>query len=149
MFSVFLSAVRRHLGREANTSGVRQARVQQQPHIHQHLYGDYLGAVEKAQWGEGGGAGALRGIRCGFRRMIEASLWESLARSGPRAPAPTPQSVEVIQWGYSVTTMRKERGHGSTVTLLGGEIHSENLRRFPPAALAQQARTSTEIKASG
>ena len=70
--------------------------------------------------GKGEGLGALRGIRCGFRRMIEASLWESLARSGPRAPAPTPQSVEVIQWGYSVTTMRKEREHGSTVTSPGG-----------------------------
>ena len=57
MFSVFLSAVRRHLGREATTSGVHQARVQQQPHIHQHLYGENLVAMEKAQWGEGGGAG--------------------------------------------------------------------------------------------
>ena len=71
MFSVFLSAVRRHLGREANTSEVRQARVQQQPHIHQHVYGDYLGAMEKAQWGEGGGAGgSLRALSVGARRML-------------------------------------------------------------------------------
>ena len=120
MFSVFLSAVRRHLGREANTSGVRQARVQQQPHIHQHLYGEYLVAMEKAQWGEGGGAGGSQGHSVqAFDGCFEANLWDSLARNGPRAPAPTPQSVEVIQWGYSVTTMRKEREHGSTVTSPG------------------------------
>ena len=41
--------------------GVRQARVQQQPHIHQHLYGEYLVAMEKAQRGEGGGAGGSKG----------------------------------------------------------------------------------------
>ena len=67
--------------------------VQQQSHIHQHLYGDYLGAVEKARWGKG--LGALRGTQ--FRRStgaLEANLWESLARNGPREPAPTPQSVE-------------------------------------------------------
>ena len=37
-----LICIRSDLGREANTSGVRQAHVQQQSHIHQHLYGDYL-----------------------------------------------------------------------------------------------------------
>ena len=132
MFSVFLSAVRRHLGREANTSGVRQARVQQQPHIHQHLYGDYLGAVEKAQWGEGGGAGGSQGHSVqAFDGCFEANLWESLARNGPRAPAPTPQSVEVIQWGYSVTTMRKEREHGSTVTSPGGRGLSSRSSKDP------------------
>ena len=56
-----------------------------------------------------------------FGGCFEANLRESLARNGPRAPALTPQSVEVIQWGYSVTTMRKEREHGSTVTSLGGK----------------------------
>ena len=93
-------------------------------------------AIIWGQWGrlsggEGGGAGALRGIRCSFRRMIEASLWESLARSGPRAPAPTPQSVEVIQWGYSVTTMRKEREHGSTVTSPRGRGLSSRSSKDP------------------
>ena len=55
-----LICIRSDLGREANTSGVRQAHVQQQ-HIHRHLYGDYLGTVEKARWGEGGGAGGSQG----------------------------------------------------------------------------------------
>ena len=77
---------------------MRQVHVQQQLHIHQHLYGDYLGAVEKAQWGEGGGAGGSQGHSVqAFDGCFEATLWESLARNGPRAPAPTPQSVEVIQ----------------------------------------------------
>lgn len=133
MFSVFLSAVRRHLGREANTSGVRQARVQQQPHIHQHLYGDYLGQWRRLSGGKGEGLGALaqgHSVQA-FDGCFEASLWESLARSGPRAPAPTPQSVEVIQWGYSVTTMRKEREHGSTVTSPGGRGLSSRSSKDP------------------
>ena len=101
--------------------GVRQAHVQQQSHIHQHLYGDYLGAVEKARWGEGGGAGCSQGHSVqALGGCFEADPRESLARNGPREPAPTPQSIEVIQWGYSVTTMREEREHGSTVTSPGG-----------------------------
>ena len=56
------------------------------------------GSGEGSVGGKGEGLGALRGIRCGFRRMIEASLWESLARNGPREPPQAPQSVEVIQW---------------------------------------------------
>ena len=74
--------------------------VQQQSHIHQHLYGDYLGAVEKARWEEGGGAGGSQEHSVqAFDGCFEANLRESLARNGPREPAPTPQSVEVIQWG--------------------------------------------------
>ena len=111
---------------------MRQARVQQQPHIHQHLYGEYLVAMEKAQWGEGGGAGgSQRHSVQAFDGCFEANLWESLARNGPRAPAPTPQSVEVIQWGYSVTTMLKEREHGSTVTSPGGRGLSSRSSKDP------------------
>ena len=111
---------------------MHQARVQQQPHIHQHLYGEYLGAMEKARWEEGGGAGGSQGHSVqAFDGCFEATLLESLARSGPRAPAPTPQSVEVIQWGYSVTTMRKEREHGSTVTSPGGRGLSSRSSKDP------------------
>ena len=103
---------------------MRQAHVQQQSHILQHLYGDYLGAVEKARWGEGGGAGGSQGHSVqAFDGCFEANLWD-----------------------YSVTTMRKEREHGSTVTSPGGRGLSS---RSPQQSLTQQARTSTEAKASG
>ena len=86
------------------------------------------------QWGKfsgvkGRGWGALGALSAGARRMLYYSkrICECLAHNGPRGPAQAPQSDEVIQWSCSVTTMRKEREHGSTATLPGGGL----TRRFP------------------
>ena len=91
------------------------------------IWGQWRGPV-----GEGGGAGGSQEHSVqAFDGCFEANMWESLARNGPRAPAPTPQSVEVIQWGYSVTTMLKEREHGSTVTSPGGRGLSSRSSKDP------------------
>ena len=68
-----------------------------------------------------GGAGGLSGHSVRALDEYAKRINECLARNGPRGPAQTPQSVELIQWSCSVTTMRKEREHGSTVTSLGGK----------------------------
>ena len=84
--------------------------------------------------GRGRGWGSKGHSVWALDECFEANLLESSARNGPRAPAPTPQSVEVIQWGYSVTTMLKEREHGSTVTSPGGRGLSSRSSKDPPSS---------------
>ena len=104
---------RNHLGREVNTSGVRQAHVQQKPHIHQHLYGDCLGQWRRLGGGREKGWGLSGGTQCGrstnAAERVCGNLYESqsLDRNEPHEPAQAPHSAEVIQLGYLVTTTSK------------------------------------------